>query len=116
MEIINTTHIEGNGYADDCSAVAGGPRLDHLVMRMDKMLKKLTDGGALCGLRFNSDKTVAVLFTRKKKIKYKYLKFEGKQLEYESEVKYLGVTLDSKLTWKTHILNKIQQVKNLLAA
>ena len=25
IEIINTKHIEGNGYADDCSAIAGAP-------------------------------------------------------------------------------------------
>ena len=33
IQIINTLNIEGNGYADDCSAVFGGPRVDHLVIR-----------------------------------------------------------------------------------
>ena len=62
IKIINTLGIEGNGYADDCSAVFGGPRVDHLVIRMQKMLDSLIPWGRRCGLRFNPDKTVAVLF------------------------------------------------------
>ena len=61
IQIINTLNIEGNGYADDCSAVIGGPRVDHLVIRMQKMLVKLVDWGNSCGLKFNPDKTVACL-------------------------------------------------------
>ena len=114
IEIINTKYIEGNGYADDCSAIAGGARLDHLVGRMERMLKKLAAWGKTCGLSFNADKTVAVLFTRKKKDPGIRVRFEGKLLEYAETVRYLGVTLDSKLHWKEHVLQKVKAAKRSL--
>ena len=63
IQIINTLNIEGNGYADDCSTIAGGPRLDHLISRQEKMLNKLVRWGASCGLQFNAEKTVVILFS-----------------------------------------------------
>ena len=103
IELINTLGIEGNGYADDCSAVFGGPRVDHLVIRLQKMLDLLVQWGNTCGLKFNPDKTVAVLFTRKRQSPTHFIRFEGKTIKYSDTVKYLGVDLDSKLHWKFHI-------------
>ena len=53
IKIINMYNIEGNGYADDCSALYGGPRLDHAISRLQKMLDSLTAWGKRCGLKFN---------------------------------------------------------------
>ena len=103
IKIINSGSIEGNGYADDCSAVLGGKRLDHIVINLEKMLKNLADWGNSCKLRFNPQKTVAVLFTRKRKEPTKFVRFENKTLPYSKEVRYLGITLDAKLHWKSHI-------------
>ena len=114
IKIINTNNIEGNGYADDCSAVLGGPRVDHLVINMNKMLKSLAIQGRRCGLHFNPEKTVAVLFTRKRLNPEHFIKFEGKIIQYSESVVYLGVTLDSKLHWKVHIQNKINKAKKLI--
>ena len=114
IKIINTNNIEGNGYADDCSAILGGPRVDHLVTNMEKMLKTLAIRGRRCGLRFNPEKTVVVLFTRKRKAPEHFIKFEGKLLAYSSSVLYLGVLIDSKLHWKLHIQNKIDKAKKLI--
>ena len=50
IKIINRYNIEGNGYADDCSALYGGPRLDHALKRLQKMLDELTQWGKTCGL------------------------------------------------------------------
>ena len=91
IEIINTLNIEGNGYADDCSAVFGGRRVDHLVIRLEKMLKSLTDWGARCNLKFNPEKTVAVLFTRKQTRPSVALTFEGQKLRYSKTVVYLSL-------------------------
>ena len=73
---------------------------------MEKMLKKLVDWGKICGISFNKEKTVVVLFSRKRKEPSKKLTFDGVKLDYSETVKYLGVTLDRKLHWKTHIHQK----------
>ena len=115
IKIINMLKIEGNGYADDCSALYGGPRLDHALSRLQKMLDTLTSWGRRCGLRFNPEKSVAVLFTRRHKTPPKALKIDGKEIPYQNEVKYLGVTLDAKLHWKKHVQNKIDKTKKFLS-
>ena len=40
IKIINKFNIEGNGHADDCSAVLGGKRLDHIIINMEKPVKE----------------------------------------------------------------------------
>ena len=114
IQIINRYNIEGNGYADDCSALYGGRRLDHALKRLQKMLDDLSAWGKTCGLRFNPEKSVAVVFSRRRKIPPFSLKIDGGEIEYKTEVKYLGVTLDSKLHWTTHISEKLTKTKRYL--
>ena len=114
IQIINRYNIEGNGYADDCSALYGGRRLDHALKRLQKMLDDLSQWGKTCGLRFNPEKSVAVVFSRRRKQPPFHLKIDGKDIEYKSEVKYLGVTLDSKLHWTPHINEKLTKTKKYL--
>ena len=114
IQIINRYCIEGNGYADDCSALFGGKRLDHCLRRLQKMLDDLTAWGRTCGLRFNPEKSVAILFTRTRKTPPFHLKIDGKDIKFQQEVRYLGVTLDSKLYWNKHIDEKIKTAKRFL--
>ena len=115
IKILNRFNIEGNGYADDCSALYGGPRLDHAINRLQKMLDELTAWGRTCGLRFNPEKSVAVVFTRRRKTPPRKLRIDGCEIEYKNEVTYLGIQLDSKLHWTKHITDKIGKAKKFLA-
>ena len=54
-------------------------------------------------LQFSSKKTEIVQFTFKWYPDLGSLSMNGSKLEFSKEVRLLGVTLDSKLTWKTHI-------------
>jgi len=61
-------------------------------------------------LSINPDKTEMVLFTRKRSLSG--LKpteiFKGK-LNFSEEVKYLGITLDRKLTWNSHLQSRAKR-------
>ena len=114
IEIINRNGIEGNGYADDISALFSADRFDYTVLRLQKMMRELIPWGASCNLHFNAAKTVVVAFTRGYKPHKYFLTMNGQRLEYASEVRYLGVILDKKLHWKSHISQKIEKARKLL--
>ena len=115
IRIINSLQIEGNGYADDCSALYGGIRIDHSIDRLQTMLDRLVQWGSGCGLKFNADKSVAVLFSRSRKTPQSSLYIDGKAVPFADEVRYLGVTLDRKLHWTPHITDKLSKAKKFLS-
>ena len=114
IEIINSNGITGNGYADDCSALIGGDHPHNMIEQMQTMLERLVAWGLSCGLRFNAQKTVAVMFTRATRDFPRQVRMDGQLLPYQQTVVYLGVTLDSEIKWGPHILNKIKSSKRLL--
>ena len=114
IRIINTRGITGTGYADDCSALLGGTHIDNMIEAMQAMLDGLVAWGRTCGLQFNAQKTVAVIFTRSTRVFERRVRMDGELIPYSDTVVYLGITLDKELKWRHHILLKIDKAKNLL--
>jgi hypothetical protein len=57
------------------------------------------------GLLVNPDKTGLIAFTRKRKLLgFFQPQFFGVKLSLLGSIKYLGVILDSRLTWKGHVM------------
>ena len=68
------------------------------------------------GLNISQQKTVIVPFTkRRKKEGLGPLILRGATIPLQEEVKYLGVTLDSKLTWNRHVEKTIHKSEITLA-
>ena len=62
------------------------------------------------GLSVNPSKTEMILFTKRYKVDgLKKIKFFKKTLELCSCVKYLGVFLDTKLSWKQQVEDKYRK-------
>jgi hypothetical protein len=67
------------------------------------------------GLTVNPDKTGLVAFTKKRKLQEFFEPyFFGARLSLSGSVKYLAVTLDSRLTWREHVEVKVKKAGNLL--
>ena len=58
------------------------------------------------GLTFNPTKMVCIQFTRAadktKKVPRNRLRINGRDIPMSFETRYLGVQIDSKLTWNSH--------------
>ena len=114
IKIINSTFVEGIGYADDCCILMGGTDQSHMVAQVQRVVNKLISWGSTCGLRFNHSKTVVVLFTSGNKKFKRHIKIDGNPIPYSHRVKYLGLTLDSKLSWHLHVKEKALACKRFL--
>ena len=73
----------------------------HYLQKSINAISKWADEN---GFRFSSSKTVAVRFTRSTRQEIiPNLKLKDSIIPYEREVKFLGMILDCKLTWSSHI-------------
>jgi len=86
---------------------------------MQKAIDKVLVWGRSEQLTFNALKTKVIVFTHKTSVKtdeFSKLNMNNSELEFVKELKYLGVTLDSKITWRSHIIGKVNECKRILMA
>lgn len=117
LEIINSNECNGDGFADDLLVMKGCYSVNAAIIKLQGVMDRLIIWGKTCGLTFNPDKTVVVIFSRKR-LKpydtYRKLTVEGKCVEFSTNMKYLGVTMDCKMSWKQHIEGTIKDCKRAL--
>ena len=94
-------HVQA--YANDVAILVTGTNMLWIKGRAQKALNIASNWAHSQELQFSSKKTEIVLFTNKRKPDFGTLRLNGRQLEISKEATLLGVTLDSKLTWKPHI-------------
>jgi hypothetical protein len=106
-------HVQA--YADDISVLVSGPDTKTIGSLAQHTLNLLEKWATTNHLKFAPAKTIVVMFTKKRKWTIEPLKLNGTTLHLSTQVKYLGVTLDSKLTWTPHCTNTIKKAKMILA-
>ncbi len=105
------------GYADDVLVYVAGPDPATLELLLQAAINRVLKWGHEHGLCFNPNKTAAMLFSKyKKNIVYKpNLTMSGEALELCSSFRYLGVDIQRDLGWNTHVTNRTNKCKYLLA-
>jgi len=117
LKEVNTNGVKGIGFADDLCLLVTGIDPSTLLCLAQQVTDKAIEWGRKYGLTFNATKTVVVMFTHLRNWSTsKRLQINGTDIPYSDSVKYLGIYLDSKLTFKTHINNKIGKAKRHLMA
>ena len=109
-------------FADDTNLLYIPPnniRNKNIVRRLNIDLKSLNTWLMANKISLNSSKTELIVF-RKKNVPIPNLKIKlnGVSLKPKGEIKYLGITIDEHLTFKSHIniMNaKLKRANNLLA-
>ena len=93
-------------FADDTSVFVSGKSVDTIIYNMNLELKKLYKWLYSNKLSLNIKKTHWILFSLKKKIKpVSNLYINNEVIERVDSTKFLGVILDSKMSWTNHINN-----------
>ena len=118
LEELNVGPVKVIGFADDACLLITGRDHTRLVDLIQPYLDRIVGWGAQAGLKFNENKTIAVMFTHKltPRWQYKKIKVNGQEIPYSQEAKYLGIILDSKLTFRKHLSAKLTKAKRLLFA
>ena len=115
LEALNNGPVRAVGFADDACILIRGKDTNCLIDRANDAVKVAEKWGFKSGLAFNEAKTKVVLFSQKRKIpETRNITINGKEVGLDSEVKYLGITLDRKLNFKQHIEEKIAKGKRFL--
>jgi len=93
--------------------------LSSIVHKMQDSLNKLVQWCNLNWFKTSMNKTVAVLFTRRRDRIDNILKINGESVKVENKVKFLGTIFESQLNWNSHvsyIVDKCKKRLNLLRA
>jgi len=114
---LNEGSVCAQGYPDDICLLAVGKFHNMVSGLIQWALHTVEVWCSGLGLSFNSDKTGLVAFTRKRKLtSFLEPRLFSKTLQCSRSVKYLGVILDSRLTWKQHVNAKVKKAQNLMWA
>ena len=114
LENLNSHGSKTVAFADDLCVLQTSLDLGTAGNLIQQKLKMLERWAAEAGLNFNVEKTNAMVFTKRKKITYPKLMLLGKEIQYTNQLKYLGVTLTSKLNWGPHINEKVNACRRML--
>ena len=104
-------------FADDTNVYLNGDNVHELVSKLNVELKNLSDWFKAYKLSLNTNKTKFQIFTiskSKRNITFKDVKLyiDNVDIEEVKTFKFLGIMIDSKLRWDSHITyicNKISR-------
>jgi len=98
------------GYTDDICLLAVGKFPNTVSGLMQWALSTVEIWCNEVGLSVNPDKTGLIAFTRKRKLQgFLESQLFGIKLSLSGSVQYLGVILDSRLTWREHVEVKVRK-------
>lgn len=91
------------GFADDIAMVATAKNERLLTDLVNRGLLRIANGIDLLNLELAPEKTEAVLLTKRRKIEPLRFEIQGRTFDPSNAVKYLGVWLDTKMSFAEHV-------------
>ena len=106
-DIVNISSVIPILFADDTNIFLTGKNIGNLMGQMNQELSKLVEWVNVNKLSLNISKTKYMIFSNRNVIQDGNLNLliNNVKLKRVNQTKFLGVIIDSKLTWKEHILH-----------
>lgn len=92
-------------FADDTALGAQSSNVNMAVIKLQRSLNDVTNWLNSWKITVNPDKVQAICFNKKHRVPERQLKLNEQPIAWTKTSKYLGITFDQKLTWKTHTDN-----------
>ncbi|KAJ8726286.1 hypothetical protein PYW07_000984 [Mythimna separata] len=96
-------------YADDIALLVSGISIQDAAQSMNVSLSSLNQWLLDHGLTLSAPKSSAVIFTRKRSVPPIDINIDGQSIPIKDKARFLGVTLDSRLTGVDHIKNTVKR-------
>lgn len=96
-------------FADDVVLLFHGDTAAEIANEANAALAHVKEWGSANKLKFAPHKTCAMLLTRKLKHDTPHIKMGGVDITMSKEIKLLGLTIDEKLTFNSHIANQTRK-------
>ncbi len=101
-------------FADDGALWKRGRNMGYLTRKMQEAIDIVVEWGYNWGFRFSIEKTQSVFFTRKRVQEGLKLRKYGRDLEKVGTFTFLGIILDSRLTFADHIRRMEERCKRVI--
>ena len=90
-------------YVDDFAIYASAKKESHSNRLLQNTIIKLERWTRERGMKFSQEKTVAMKFNKRKRGSDPNLKLYNRQIKAVESTQYLGLVIDSRLSWKQHV-------------
>ncbi|KID96614.1 reverse transcriptase, partial [Metarhizium majus ARSEF 297] len=94
---------ERYGYADDTAMLFTGDTLEETTAKANTAIAEMEAWGQQEAFSFDPDKTEVMHFSRKQNRSSPPVSHQGREVKAQKSMRWLGVWLDRKLTFNTHI-------------
>lgn len=101
-------------FADDLAIYHSSADPSDILNNLQRYTDRLAEYYTSWRLKINNTKTQAAFFTKRRASRFlpsRGITIDGSSIEWQKDVKYLGCTLDSTLTYSKHIHNTIDTLK-----
>lgn len=108
-------HLRAAQYADDLLVYTRGGDVPEAMTLLDEAIAPLSDWLRRMGLGISSTKCVLCPFSSKRiELGDIFIEVDGSRVVGSLELKYLGILLDSRLTWIPHIKENVSRASKAI--
>lgn len=109
-------NVKISQFADDTNVISSSTVVTTATRRVQLQATLIEDYCKKWRISINPTKSAATVFSRRLPKQPPNIILFGEEVPWEKSIKYLGVTLDSKLTWAKHINEKVKSANKSIAA